>query len=283
MISKSNSRLSGRSKYALLGKGRLRRRRRTKAAGVGSLKCYIQKYKVASFYISVLIISGVLLAIQSDLLWAAEYSISLPQLAPTLSVLLICFLTNDNKPLIQIDKHISLMKKDVIWIPIILGFTILAVALTAGILVCLGSPYIKWNGTALNAIMMLCGCFFEEIGWRGFVLPQLERRHNPLISTLIVGFLWGFWHMSFNLGLFGFLIFIVTAIEMSLLMTWIYHKTNGDLILMTLWHFSINVLNQILLTGRLTALGFGVFAIVLAAFCSIALYNNKNIFLVKRV
>lgn len=158
----------------------------------------------------------------------------------------------------------------------------LAVTLTAGILAWLGSPYLKWNGTVLNAIIMLCGCFFEELGWRGFLLPQLERQHDPLISTLIVGALWGFWHMSFDLGLFGFLIFIVTAIEMSLLMTWIYHKTNGNLILMTLWHFSVNVLNQILLTGRLTTLGFGVFAIVLAAFCSIVLYNNKNIFLVKK-
>lgn len=155
----------------------------------------------------------------------------------------------------------------------------LAVILTAGILTWLGFPYHKWNGTVWNAILMLCGCFFEEIGWRGFMLPQLERRHNPLISTLIVGFLWGFWHMSFQLGLFGFLIFIVTAMEMSLLMTWIYQKTNGNLILMTLWHFSINLLNQIFLTERLTAPGFGVFAIVLAMFCGIALYKNKNEFL----
>lgn len=243
----------------------------------------MQRYKVASFYISVLIISGALLAIQSDLLWAAKYSISLPQLAPTLSVLLICFLTNDSKPLVQIYKHISLMKKDAIWIPIILGSTILAVALTAGILVWLGSPYIKWNGTVLNGVMMLCGCFFEEIGWRGFMLPQLERHYDPLISAIIVGSLWGLWHMSFDLGLFGFLIFIVTAIEMSFLMTWIYHKTNGNLILMTLWHFSINLLNQIFLTQRLTALGFGVFAMVLAAFCIIVLYKNKTVFLGKSV
>lgn len=245
------------------------------------MKSYIQKYKVTSFYISVLIISGVLLTIQSNILWATECSLSLPQLAPTLSVLFICFFTNDNKRLVQIYKHISLMKKDVIWIPIILGLTILAVALTAGTLGWLGFPYLKWNGTVLNAIMMLCGCFFEEIGWRGFMLPQLEYHHNPLISTMIVGFLWGFWHMSFDLGLFGFLIFIVTAIEMSILMTWIYHKTNGSLILMTLWHFSINVLNQIFLTERLTALGFGVFAMVLAAFCIITLYKNKNTFLGK--
>lgn len=247
------------------------------------MKSYLQKYKATSFYILVLIISGLLLTIQSNILWATKYSLSLPQLAPTLSVLIICFLSNDKKRLIQMYKHIPLVRKYIVWIPVILGLTMLAVILTAGILAWLGFPYLKWNGTVLNAIIMLCGCFFEEIGWRGFMLPQLERQHNPLISTLIVGFLWGFWHMSFNLGLFGFLVFIVTAIEMSLLMTWIYHKTNGNLILMTLWHFSINVLNQILLTGRLTALGFGVFAIVLATFCSIALYNNKNVFLVKRV
>lgn len=234
---------------------------------------------VPFFYILVLILSGLLLIVQSNIVWATEYSLSLPQLAPTLSVLIICFLTKDHKHLAQIYKRLPLAKKDMIWLPMIVGLAMLAVILTAGILTWLGFPYHKWNGTVWNAILMLCGCFFEEIGWRGFMLPQLERRHNPLISTLIVGFLWGFWHMSFQLGLFGFLIFIVTAMEMSLLMTWIYQKTNGNLILMTLWHFSINLLNQIFLTERLTAPGFGVFAIVLAMFCGIALYKNKNEFL----
>ena len=31
----------------------------------------------------------------------------------------------------------------------------------------------------------------EEPGWRGFALPRLQKRHTPLISSLILGLLWG--------------------------------------------------------------------------------------------
>lgn len=245
------------------------------------LKSFIQKHKAVVFYILVLLTSGLLLLLQSHIVVANEYSLSLPQLAPTISVLVLCFLAGESNVLMQIWKAVPLAKKHINWVPIILALTALAVTLTAGILSWCTIPYLKWSGTVCNAIIMFCGCFFEEIGWRGFLLPLLERRHNPLISTLIVGFLWGFWHMSFHLGLVGFLLFIVTAIEMSFLMTWIYHETSGNLLLMALWHASINILNQILLTGRLTATGFGMFAIVLAVFCSIVFMKNRSLFLRK--
>ena len=32
---------------------------------------------------------------------------------------------------------------------------------------------------------------WEEVGWRGFALPRLQKRHDALIATLIVGILWG--------------------------------------------------------------------------------------------
>jgi membrane protease YdiL (CAAX protease family) len=37
----------------------------------------------------------------------------------------------------------------------------------------------------------------EEIGWRGFALPQLQRGVEPLRGTIIVGILWGVWHLPF--------------------------------------------------------------------------------------
>ncbi len=33
----------------------------------------------------------------------------------------------------------------------------------------------------------------KEIGWRGFALPELLKRHNLLITSLIVGIFWGLW------------------------------------------------------------------------------------------
>jgi membrane protease YdiL (CAAX protease family) len=39
------------------------------------------------------------------------------------------------------------------------------------------------------------GPVFEEIGWRGFALPRLQRLHGPLVGTLILGTLWALWHL----------------------------------------------------------------------------------------
>ncbi|MEM3672878.1 MAG: CPBP family intramembrane glutamic endopeptidase [Candidatus Bathyarchaeia archaeon] len=35
---------------------------------------------------------------------------------------------------------------------------------------------------------------WEEIGWRGYALPALQKKHDALISSLIVGVFWAFWH-----------------------------------------------------------------------------------------
>lgn len=85
-----------------------------------------------------------------------------------------------------------------------------------------------------------------------------------------MGLLWGIWHLNFLDGLLGFVIYTITIIEMSVLMTWVFNKANENLWLMVLWHFVFNLTSHILLWERFNlklyvveAVVFGVIILVL--------------------
>ena len=90
----------------------------------------------------------------------------------------------------------------------------------------------------------------EEIGWTGFVVPRLRRRHSVPMTGLIVGVLWGLWHFlqqifvsgtyTGGIPLLAFLMLSVFAAVASLtayrvLMVWVYDRT-GSLFVTTLMH-----------------------------------------------
>lgn len=50
----------------------------------------------------------------------------------------------------------------------------------------------------------------EEPGWRGFALPQLQMSRSPLKATLILGLLWGLWHVPLY-GPLGFAVPLLLA------------------------------------------------------------------------
>jgi NAD(P)-dependent dehydrogenase (short-subunit alcohol dehydrogenase family) len=55
-----------------------------------------------------------------------------------------------------------------------------------------GIPAIGLAGVLL---LITVGALGEETGWRGYALPQLQRRFSPLTSSLIIAVLWFGWHL----------------------------------------------------------------------------------------
>lgn len=56
------------------------------------------------------------------------------------------------------------------------------------------------NGAPIYAIvfmipMMLLGGGLEEAGWRYILQPELEKKYNFIISTLLVSIIWWLWHL----------------------------------------------------------------------------------------
>ena len=110
----------------------------------------------------------------------------------------------------------------------------------------------------------------EEIGWRGFALPRLQRRFNSLTASLILGVLWATWHLpnSFIPGmghyLTAFPVFLVWVISMTVLFTWLANRTHGSLWIAWLFHAAINVAGGFLFIGDNLLqwwLSAGVFAV----------------------
>ncbi len=90
-------------------------------------------------------------------------------------------------------------------------------------------------------LMIAIGCIGEEIGWRGYLLPLLLKKRSNLWSSIILGTLWGFWHAGDYGEEVGFLLFVVSTIALSIIMTWLYRKSDGNLIVAVLFHFFYNI------------------------------------------
>jgi membrane protease YdiL (CAAX protease family) len=86
----------------------------------------------------------------------------------------------------------------------------------------------------------------EEFGWRGFALPRLLRRWRPLAAALILGAIWWAWHLptffisTLSQSRLSIPVFLINSLALSVIMTWLYQRTRGDLLLMILVHLVAN-------------------------------------------
>jgi membrane protease YdiL (CAAX protease family) len=111
-------------------------------------------------------------------------------------------------------------------------------------------PFLGFSFPVMAVIAVFTGATGEELGWRGFALPRLQRRFSALISSLILGFYWGIWHIpSWIISGSPFTIestifFIATTILNSIIITCIYNNTKGSIFLVSIHHWSENVWSQ---------------------------------------
>lgn len=55
------------------------------------------------------------------------------------------------------------------------------------------SLYFLFTAT-ISVIMGLTTVLGEEIGWRGFLVPELAKQHSFAATAIISGLIWAFWH-----------------------------------------------------------------------------------------
>lgn len=96
----------------------------------------------------------------------------------------------------------------------------------------------------------------EEIGWRGYVLPRLQAKHNALTSTMILGVVWGLWHLPKFLSHFdvtAFVWFMLHTMAFAVILTWLYNSTKGSLFLVSICHAASNTVGIFLPVANTTS------------------------------
>lgn len=108
----------------------------------------------------------------------------------------------------------------------------------------------------------------EEMGWRGYVLPRLQAKHSALVSSLILGLLWAFWHLPKYLApenSSSFLLGSAKILAEAVLYTWLYNNSKGSLLMTSLMHSLGNTAGVFLpLAGTISGANTGTLVIVVA-------------------
>jgi membrane protease YdiL (CAAX protease family) len=113
-----------------------------------------------------------------------------------------------------------------------------------GTLICMkifSSPIYAPNRFFAGAGFGIVAGFLEEIGWTGFAFPKLRQRLPALPAAVMLGILWGCWHIPVvdYLGTATphgaywwhfFLAFTCAMTAMRVLISWLYGKTNSVLL-----------------------------------------------------
>ena len=120
----------------------------------------------------------------------------------------------------------------------------------------LGGP-VDWSTFEFDPISIVIGIVLgtlvgggqEELGWRGFAQPELQERYGAFRAAVVVGLLWGGWHLPqfvFPGGMRADWPLVLTAsyfvgiVAFSILLAWVYNGSGGSAFLAMVMHGTDN-------------------------------------------
>jgi uncharacterized protein len=110
-------------------------------------------------------------------------------------------------------------------------------------------PWIKYLFTNVALAPL-----WEELGWRGFLLPRLQATRSGFHSSMLIGLIWGIWHFPLKRLEFSetprtvsflpyFCMFCVLAFGLSVILTWLYNISQGAIVPCIIFHAVFNAAN----------------------------------------
>jgi membrane protease YdiL (CAAX protease family) len=228
---------------------------------------WIKRHPVAAYYGVTIVFTW---AIQLPLVAVKQGWIDVPiplwlhylaSFGPTASALVVTAWTTGKRGLTQLWSDVTRWRVGWVWglfsvlSPVVaFGLSMPIVYLFKGTwpdLRLLGAvSYLPRLGLAVLPLWLLTFGFGEEIGWRGFALPRLQKTMSVTRATLVLGLMWVLWHAPAffyhetyqGMGWITLLGFVFGVLCGAVLLTWLYNGTRGSVLMAALWHGTFDLL-----------------------------------------
>jgi len=197
-------------------------------------------------------------------------------LGPALAAFIVTGLTKGRAGVVALAKRLVLVSRPTSRFLLYSFSPLIFLGLAIVVALAMRAPLPPWSDFAIYSglpplglpavllLVLLFNGFGEEVGWRGFALEPLQRRHGPAAGTLVLAVLWAGWHtptffvvetyraMTVPMIVGGFGLGICAG---AIVLSRVAQRTGGSILAAALWHGFYNMTSA-------TAAGRGVIAAV---------------------
>ena len=142
----------------------------------------------------------------------------------------------------------------------------------------------QWNPLTFFLYNVLFFGFGEEIGWRGFALPRLQKKSNALIASIILTLFWALWHLPLffyrpgytTMEFTGILGWVFSLLTGSILLTWLYNSSRASILICAVFHSTIDIAFTADIADK-NIVNYMGFLITVWGILTIIFFNPKNL------
>jgi membrane protease YdiL (CAAX protease family) len=110
----------------------------------------------------------------------------------------------------------------------------------------------------------------EQVGWMGYAFEPMRNRWGLIKSTLLLGLIWGLWHIPLYIFLFPnaemLIVQVLGVIALRVLLVWLYSNTGKSVFIVILFHATYDVCMSVF------PVNFVVTAIIMSISVALILY-----------
>ncbi len=126
--------------------------------------------------------------------------------------------------------------------------------------------------------------FGEEVGWRGFALPRLQKKLNALSASIVLALFWALWHLPLffyrpgynEMDLSGIAGWVFSLLTGSILLSWLFNSSRGSILICAVFHSTIDIAFAADMRGK-NIVNYMGFLITVWGIVTMLIFKPKNL------